>query len=398
MLLYPGLRRYWSSPRCFSISEQINSAHYHQVYRRFTRRKSFNLSGNAELVKKKRSNVINPWIFYPASFLVATGVGMLAYQQSQSFRHTVLAVVRCSRVARAALLGIIDYKKTFSKSYTSEHDYQLAYSQCHTRSAQRVLNALLANGGIYIKMGQHLSSVAVLPKEWTSTMRPLQDQCHPTPYEEVEALFLNDMGKSITDLFDDFDPTPIGVASLAQVHVGHHRDSGKLVAVKLQHPHLAEFCDVDMEMVEVVFGWVKTFFPDFELTWLGEEMRTNLPKELDFVNEAANAARTVDNFNDVRTSLYIPAVITAKRRVLIMEFIQGGRVDDLEYLAKANIDRNKVALELSRIFNQMVFIDGWFHAVTCSYDPHQHPQNHRTILRLYFSTMACTLISTRNFG
>jgi len=48
-----------------------------------------------------------------------------------------------------------------------------------------------------------------------------------------------------------------------------------------------------------------------------------------------------------------------------MEYIQGARVDDLKYLADWNIDRNKVAIELSRIFSRMVFINGWFHA-----DPH----------------------------
>jgi aarF domain-containing kinase len=94
-----------------------------------------------------------------------------------------------------------------------------------------------------------------------------------------------------------------------------------------------------------------------------EEMRTNLPKEMDFVHEANNSARTVADFAQIRTSLYIPQVILAAKRVLIMEYIQGGRVDDLEYLAAAQIDRNKVAIELSRIFSQMVFINGWFHAV-----------------------------------
>jgi aarF domain-containing kinase len=73
----------------------------------------------------------------------------------------------------------------------------------------------------------------MLPKEWSSTMRPLQDQCEPTPYEDVEAMFLLDIGKPIFELFDDFDPVPIGVASLAQVHVGRHRESGKRVAVKV---------------------------------------------------------------------------------------------------------------------------------------------------------------------
>jgi aarF domain-containing kinase len=85
---------------------------------------------------------------------------------------------------------------------------------------------------------------------------------------------------------------------------------------------------------------------------------------MDFVVEAQNAARTVQEFSEIRTSLYIPKVIHASKRVLIMEYIQGGRVDDLPYLAEHGIDRNKVAIELSRIFNQMVFINGWFHAVS----------------------------------
>lgn len=97
-------------------------------------------------------------------------------------------------------------------------------------------------------------------------------------------------------------------------------------------------------------------------------MRTNLPKEMNFLLEASNAAQTNINFAHMKTSLYIPEVIMATKRVLIMEYIQGGRVDDLAYLAAANIDRNKVALELSRIFNQMVFINGWFHAVSVMFD------------------------------
>lgn len=47
-----------------------------------------------------------------------------------------------------------------------------------------------------------------------------------------------------------------------------------------------------------------------------------------------------------------------------MEYIEGGRVDDKEYLAEHHIDRNKVALELSRIFFRMVHLNGWFHAVS----------------------------------
>ncbi|KAH8995740.1 ABC1-domain-containing protein [Lactarius akahatsu] len=302
---------------------------------------------------------------YSIAITFGVGISFIAYENHQPFRHTVLAVVRCSRVAGAAILGAIDYKRTFARTYTSDEERLEAYSECHLRSANRVLRALLANGGVFIKLGQHVASIVVLPLEWRSTMRPLQDKCDPTPYEDVNTLFVSDMGRPLSEIFDYFNPDPIGVASLAQVHIAHHRETGKTVAVKLQHPHLLEFSEIDMEMVELTLGWIKRWFPEFEFTWLGEEMRENLPKELDFTNEARNARMAFDNFKSSKTSLYIPEVISADKRVLIMEFIEGARVDDLEYLAAHNIDRNKVSLELSRIFSQMVYLDGWFHA-----DPH----------------------------
>ncbi|KAH9040174.1 ABC1-domain-containing protein [Lactarius pseudohatsudake] len=302
---------------------------------------------------------------YSIAITFGVGIGFIAYENHQPFRHTVLAVVRCSRVAGAAILGAIDYKRTFARAYVSDEERLEAYSECHLRSANRVLRALLANGGVFIKLGQHVASIVVLPLEWRSTMRPLQDKCEPTPYEDVNTLFVSDMGRPLSEIFDYFNPDPIGVASLAQVHIAHHRETGKTVAVKLQHPHLLEFSEIDMEMVELTLGWIKRWFPEFEFTWLGEEMRENLPKELDFTNEARNARMAFDNFKSSKTSLYIPEVISADKRVLIMEFIEGARVDDLEYLAAHNIDRNKVSLELSRIFSQMVYLDGWFHA-----DPH----------------------------
>ncbi|EPT04979.1 hypothetical protein FOMPIDRAFT_1112480 [Fomitopsis schrenkii] len=318
--------------------------------------------GQSQPSRRRR---LNGWVVYPTTLAALFGVGFLAYHYNQPFRHTTLAVVRCSRVAEAAILGAIDYKITFAKSYDSHDAEREATSQCHRRSAERVLRALLANGGIFIKLGQHIASLVVLPVEWTSTMRPLQDKCEPTPYEDIEKLFLSDMHHPLHQYFDDFDPDPIGVASLAQVHVARWRETGELVAVKLQHPHLQEFAEIDMEMVEVSLGWIKHLFPEFEFTWLGEEMRENLPKEMDFSHEARNTLRTVDEFKDIRTSLYIPRIFTADKRVLVMEFIKGGRVDDLKYLSDHNIDRNKVAIELARIFGQMVHLNGWFHA-----DPH----------------------------
>ena len=62
------------------------------------------------------------------------------------------------------------------------------------------------------------------------------------------------MGVPLSEYFSTFDRDPIGVASLAQVHRAVLSSTNEEVAVKLQHPHLAEFCEVDMEMVEVTLG------------------------------------------------------------------------------------------------------------------------------------------------
>ncbi|KAF7321358.1 ABC1-domain-containing protein [Mycena kentingensis (nom. inval.)] len=299
--------------------------------------------------------------------LLLVGLGVAGYFAYDPLRHLSLAGVRCSRVVTSAILGVIDYKLTFASlsDDTPEAERLAAISKCHTRSAERVLRALLANGGIFIKLGQHMGSVLLLPREWTSAMRPLQDKCDPTPFEDIEKLFRQDLGVPLSELFDEFDPVPIGVASLAQVHVARDRKTGKRVAVKLQHPALAEFAAIDIRTVDSSLGWIKWWFPEFEFTWLAEEMKENLPLEMNFVHEAANAARTKKEFEHVKSTLYIPEVVFATPRVLVMEFIEGARVDDLAYLKAAGIDRNQVALQIAHIFNEMVLLNGWFHA-----DPH----------------------------
>lgn len=78
----------------------------------------------------------------------------------------------------------------------------------------------------------------ILPVEWTSTMKPLQDRCEPTSYEDIDALFRSDIGTPIEELFDEFNRVPVGVASLAQVHVGRDRQTGREVAIKVCAPSL----------------------------------------------------------------------------------------------------------------------------------------------------------------
>lgn len=297
----------------------------------------------------------------------------ILYYTVSPFRYTVIAGVRCARLMRAVLLDVWDYKQTFKREEAlsdSEEDRlikRLARKECHLRSAQRMLEALKKNSGIYVKLGQHVAAVQVLPKEWTSTMTPLQDQCFPTPTDEIDEMLRRDLGQGINDLFTDFEPAPIGVASLAQVHRAIDKRTGRPVAVKVQHADLQDFAKIDMATTTFAIHLVKYIFPDFEFSWLGEEMNEMLPLEMDFRHEAANSARCRKEFRHLqgKTSMYLPEVLWAEQRCMVMEYIEGSRVDDLGYLMRHHIDRNQVSQELSRIFSQMVYLNGHFHA-----DPH----------------------------
>lgn len=253
------------------------------------------------------------------------------YYTNEDARHVMVAIQRCSTAGLIGARVALDYQRTLSKEYASEQEYKEAKRQCHQRCATRVLEGLQSLGGIYIKLGQHVSAmVYILPPEWTDTMAVLQDRCEPTPSDQVRQLFLTDYGHSIEEIFEEFEWQPIGVASLAQVHRARLRSDGTSrlandgwVAVKLQHPALDEFCKIDMETVSFIFDVIKKAFPDFGFAWLVDEMRESLPRELDFVHEARNARLVTQNFADDikhgRTALTVPQVVWARRRILCME-------------------------------------------------------------------------------
>jgi aarF domain-containing kinase len=85
-------------------------------------------------------------------------------------------------------------------------------------------------------------------------------------------------------------------------------------------------------------------------------MEVSLPKELDFEQEADNARRAKEHFSHIpQLPLVIPDVIWAKKRILVMAYEAGRRLDDLEYLDSNGIDRDEVSAALARIFNEMIF-------------------------------------------
>ncbi|KAF4977863.1 hypothetical protein FZEAL_5707 [Fusarium zealandicum] len=299
-------------------------------------------------------------VLYASAGVATVGASTLPF--TDDIKNGYEAAERTGRVAVALAVCINDYRTTLNARETTadkeEQDNML--NACHKRCADRTLVVLEKNGGIFIKLGQHLSAMNyLLPPEWTTTFIPLQDKCPVSSFESIDNMFRKDTGEELGAFFSDFASEPIGAASLAQVHLATIKDSGRKVAVKVQHPELEAWAPLDLALTRYTFSTLKRFFPEYDLEWLSSEMDISLPKELDFQEEANNARRMAEHFAKMpELPLLIPEVIWAKKRILVMACESGRRLDDVEFLDSNGIDRDEVSATLARIFNEMIFGDG----------------------------------------
>jgi aarF domain-containing kinase len=122
---------------------------------------------------------------------------------------------------------------------------------------------------------------------------------------------------------------------------------------------LKEWVPLDLALTRLTFETLRRFFPDYDLSWLSDEMESSLPQELDFALEGQNAIAASNFFRlNTKFPLIIPEVISASKRILVMDYITGGRPDNLDYLDSHHISRDEVSATLSRIFNAMIFTPG----------------------------------------
>lgn len=134
------------------------------------------------------------------------------------------------------------------------------------------------------------------------------------------------------ELFEEFDPEPLGTASLAQVHRAKLKD-GPEVAVKVQHHFVRKNTKIDLKAMEFIIKIMSRVFPDFQMQWLVEETKKNIAKELDFLQEGRNAEKVAELFKNY-SWLKVPKIFWkySTERVLVMEYVIGGQVNDVKYL------------------------------------------------------------------
>lgn len=236
----------------------------------------------------------------------------------------------------------------------------------HRRNARRVYDTILQLQGLFIKVGQALSIMAnFLPEAFRAELEGLQDQVPPRPFEEISARVEEELGGTIADLFTRFQKTPIASASLGQVHEAETRD-GRRVAVKVQHLDIDDTVRLDLKTIRRIMAIVQWFVPVQGLDAYYHQIKELLGRELDFALEADNIERIATNFErDPRVIVPRPVRELSTSRVITTTFVDGKKLSDLGGLDAMGIDKKELASRLVRVYCQMIFVDGVYHA-----DPH----------------------------
>jgi len=241
-------------------------------------------------------------------------------------------------------------------------DWELA----HRRGARRLLDTAEALGGTLIKAGQFASTRPdLLPAPFVETLTSLQDRVPPRSATVIEGALASELGRPVSEVFSEFDSTPVAAASIAQVHRGRLAD-GREVAVKVQYPGVGTLMGSDLDALEAVFETVVHLEPEINLQSIADYLRWTLPLELDFRREAKATVELRRALGD-RDDILIPKVIEnlTTERLLVMELAEGVRITDTETLVGAGISPREVALLLNDVYADQLFRRGVLHA-----DPH----------------------------
>jgi ubiquinone biosynthesis protein len=224
-------------------------------------------------------------------------------------------------------------------------------------------------GTTYVKMGQIVSSQAsVIPAEWEDELEKLQSNVPPFPATVVRQIIEEELGAAPEQLFATFEIEPLAAASTAQVHQAT-LFSGERVVVKVQRPGILTQMRADLGIMQGaarVAARRSEGLRTIDLEGMIEQFSESVLAELDLLGEAYNAMRLTENMaglEGVQLARMYPELSTS--RILTMEFIAGVKINNIEAIEAAGLERETIARNALRAVIKQLLIDGFFHA-----DPH----------------------------
>jgi predicted unusual protein kinase regulating ubiquinone biosynthesis (AarF/ABC1/UbiB family) len=249
-------------------------------------------------------------------------------------------------------------------------------SELRRREGALIREKLISLGPTFIKIGQTLATRAdILPIEYVQEISKLQDEVPPFPAAQARSIIERELNAPIGEIFSEFEDEPVAAASLGQVHSATLL-TGQAVAVKVKRPGLAAQINLDINVLRRIARWLERFpnlIRGVEWRRTLEEFRTTVFEEMDYQQEIRNAEMFRSNFTNWK-EVYVPQVyhVFCTPSVIVMEFVSGYKVTDVEALRSAGFNPGEVVKLLAQTYLKQLLEDGFFHA-----DP--HPGNLRVM-------------------
>lgn len=236
-------------------------------------------------------------------------------------------------------------------------------------SPARIRRMLEELGPSFIKLGQLMSVRADLfPPEYTEEFKKLQDSVPPVDFTEIRSVVETELGGPLDGVFSEFSSEALAAASVAQVHEARLLN-GDRVAVKVIRPGIERKIRED---IHVMYFFAEKMEKAFEFARiigavnLVKEFERTIFRELDMYIEGGNIEKFAANF-DGSDEIHTARVYWehTARSVLVMEFIDGIKMDQVDRIRRAGINPKDVAMIGLRSFSRQLMDFGFFHA-----DPH----------------------------
>jgi len=235
------------------------------------------------------------------------------------------------------------------------------------KNARKVLDAFVSLGPVYIKLGQWLSSRAdILPQPYMEELAKLQDDVPASSFEQVRPIIENDLGP-LDKVFSSINKMTISGASLGQVYLAQIEQ--KNVIVKVKRPGIEKMIEQDIKVLKKILPLAMKFVDPnlrFSAQSMLKQFIETIHEELDYTIESKNL-KTIKKNLTRHDNVIIPEVYDdySSKNVLTMEYIPGIKITDIEDLDKKGIDRQKIVIDVHKVFFTMLLRDSIFHA-----DPH----------------------------
>ena len=224
-------------------------------------------------------------------------------------------------------------------------------------------------GPTFVKLGQIMSMRPdFLPQEYCDELTKLQTGAKPLAFSLIRDIIEKEYGCRWSQIFRSIDEAALGSASIAQVHQAV-LTNGERVVVKVQRPGIYEVMAKDIVLLKRAAALLKVVGNTsdvIDFSMILDEMWTIAKQEMDFLMEASH----IDEFRHLNADApYVecPAVYhkLTTSRILVMEYIDGIRFDDVAALEAQGFDMDHLGHRLGENYVKQIVEDGYFHA-----DPH----------------------------